>query len=83
MVACSSGGCAPAFRHMMYELGQTEKNSVRTCVFRFALELGYCLTQSACLKRAPTGLEYPPGADVPLLITKLLDSKAESDDVGF
>src|ERR1700726_1472916 len=32
--------------------GQTEKNSVRAYVFRFALELGHCSTQSACLKRA-------------------------------
>ena len=33
-------------------LGQTEKNSVRAYVFRFALELGHCSTRSACLKRA-------------------------------
>src|SRR5258707_9780232 len=33
-------------------LGQTEKTSVRAYVFRFALELGHCSTQSACLKRA-------------------------------
>src|SRR5229473_4779390 len=32
--------------------GQTEKNSVRAYVFRFALELGHCSMQSACLKRA-------------------------------
>src|SRR5882762_3412640 len=32
--------------------GQTEKNSVRAHVFRFALELGHCSTQLACLKRA-------------------------------
>ena len=38
-------------------LGQTEKNSVRANVFRFALELGHCSTQSACLK--------VPGADIP------------------
>jgi hypothetical protein len=30
---------------------QTEKNSVRAYVFRFALELGNCSMQSACLKR--------------------------------
>ena len=36
----------------MSELGQTEKNSVRAYVFRFAPELGHCSTQSACLKRA-------------------------------
>jgi hypothetical protein len=36
----------------MSELGQTEKNSVRAYVFRFALELGHCSTQLACLKRA-------------------------------
>src|SRR6267378_7746494 len=30
--------------------GQTEKNSARAHVFRFALELGHCSTQSACLK---------------------------------
>jgi hypothetical protein len=33
-------------------MGQTEKNSVRAHVFCFALELGHCSTQSACLKRA-------------------------------
>src|SRR6267142_6119720 len=33
-------------------LGQTEKNSVRAHVFRFALELGHFSTQLACLKRA-------------------------------
>ncbi len=32
--------------------GQTEKNSVRAYVFRFAPELGHCSTQSACLQRA-------------------------------
>src|SRR5437588_751999 len=36
----------------MSQLGQTEKNSVGAYVFRFALELGHCPTQSACLKRA-------------------------------
>jgi hypothetical protein len=35
--------------------GQTEKNSVRAHVFRFALELGHCSTQSACLKGANSG----------------------------
>jgi hypothetical protein len=41
---------------LMSEMGQTEKNSVRAHVFRFALELGHCSTQSACLKRATSGL---------------------------
>src|SRR3979490_730458 len=36
-------------------IGQSEKNSVRAYVFRFAPELGHCSTQSACLKRAITG----------------------------
>src|ERR1700694_504288 len=35
--------------------GQTEKNSVRAYVFRFALELGHCSMQSVCLKRATSG----------------------------
>jgi hypothetical protein len=35
--------------------GQTEKNSVRAYVFRFALKLGHRSTQSACLKRAKPG----------------------------
>jgi hypothetical protein len=35
---------------------QTEKNSVRAYVFRFALELGHCSTQSACLKCANSGI---------------------------
>jgi hypothetical protein len=38
------------------DTGQTEKNSVRAHVFRFALELGHCSTQLACLKRANFGL---------------------------
>src|SRR6266571_8883680 len=33
-------------------VGQTEKNSVRAYVFRFALKLGHCSTHSACLKGA-------------------------------
>jgi hypothetical protein len=36
----------------MSELGQTERNSVRAYVFRVALKLGHCSTQSACLKGA-------------------------------
>src|ERR1700682_2516657 len=32
--------------------GQTEKNSVRAYVFRFALKLGHCSMHSACLKGA-------------------------------
>src|SRR6266851_620424 len=43
----------------MSQLGQTEKNSVRAYVFRFALELGHCSTQSACLKRANNGSRQP------------------------
>src|SRR5271154_2902119 len=39
----------------MSQLGQTEKNSARAYVFRFALELGHCSIQSACLKRANNG----------------------------
>src|SRR3979490_1234369 len=42
----------------MTALGQTEKNSVRAYVFRFALELGHCSTQSACLKCANSGLTH-------------------------
>ncbi|HMH00588.1 MAG TPA: hypothetical protein VK555_04195 [Terriglobales bacterium] len=30
-------------------VGSTEKNAVRAHVFRFALQLGHCSTQSACL----------------------------------
>jgi hypothetical protein len=33
-------------------MGQTEKNSARADVFRFALKLGHRSIQSACLKRA-------------------------------
>src|SRR3977135_2049049 len=45
-------GTDPALRSWsrpMSQLGQTEKNSVRACVFRFALELGHRSMQSACL----------------------------------
>jgi hypothetical protein len=40
-------------------MGQTEKNSVRANVFRFAPELGHCWMQSACLKRARPGSARP------------------------
>src|SRR6266487_3717066 len=40
----------------MSVVGQTEKNSVRAYVFRFALELGHCSTQSALRICATTGL---------------------------
>jgi hypothetical protein len=36
----------------MTALGQTEKNSVRAYVFRFALERGHSSWRSACLRRA-------------------------------
>jgi hypothetical protein len=36
-------------------LGQTEKDSVRAYVFRFALKLGHCSMHSACLKGAIGG----------------------------
>jgi hypothetical protein len=39
--------------------GQTEKNSVRAYVFRFALELGHCPMQWACLKRADAVEKIP------------------------
>ena len=41
----------------MSQMGQTEKNSVRAYVFRFALKLGHCSTHSACLKDANIGSE--------------------------
>ena len=44
--------------------GQTEKNSVRAYVFRFALELGHCSTQSACLKRARSSRRLNPDEDL-------------------
>jgi len=43
----------------MSEMGQTEKNSLRAHIFRFALELGHCSTLLACLKRAKTGSDKP------------------------
>jgi hypothetical protein len=51
--------CGPATGSMFALGGQTEKNSVRAYVFRFALELGHCSTQSACLKRANIGSREP------------------------
>src|SRR5260370_891120 len=39
-------------------MGQTEKNSVRANVFRFAPKLGHCSMQSACLKGATNGLTH-------------------------
>ena len=44
----------------MTALGQTEKNSARAYVFRFALELGHRSTQSACLKGANNGYHTWP-----------------------
>jgi hypothetical protein len=40
------------FKPLMSEMGQTEKNSLRAYVFRFATELGHCPMQSARLKSA-------------------------------
>jgi hypothetical protein len=42
----------PLRRALMSAWGQTEKNSVRAYVFRFALKLGHCSMHSACLKGA-------------------------------
>jgi hypothetical protein len=42
----------PARDRKMSGEGQTEKNSARAYVFRYALKLGHCSRQSACLKRA-------------------------------
>src|SRR5882762_7922940 len=53
----------------MSEKGQTEKNSVRAYVFRFALELGHCSTQSACLKGAKRGRARRP--EVRLIMGRL------------
>ena len=39
----------------MSEVGRIEMNSVRAYVLRFALELGHCSMQSACLKGARNG----------------------------
>ena len=39
----------------MSQMGQTEKNSVRAYVFRFALKLGHRSTHSTFLKRATNG----------------------------
>jgi hypothetical protein len=40
--------------------GQTEKNSIRAYVFRFALELGHCLMQSALRICANSGRWFSP-----------------------
>jgi hypothetical protein len=39
-------------------VGQTEKNSVRAYVFRFALKLGHRSAHSGCLKGAIVGSKY-------------------------
>ena len=49
------------------EMGQTEKNSVRAYVFRFALELGHCSIQAALricarLGHQATSLDHQVGA---------------------
>jgi hypothetical protein len=48
MADSGSGGAesALALARLMSPSGQTEKNSVRAYVFRFALELGHCSMQS-------------------------------------
>ena len=58
---------------MRSELGQTEKNSARAYVFRFALELGHRSTQSACLKGATSGLTYHPHKSI-VRIHEMVDS---------
>jgi hypothetical protein len=59
----------------MSEMGQTEKKSVRAYVFRLALELGHCSTQSACLKRANLGSTraLPQAGDVAGLRSNIFD----------
>jgi hypothetical protein len=47
----------------MSEKGQTEKNSVRVYVFRFAHKLGHRSMQSACLQRANSSLRGPFGVN--------------------
>jgi uncharacterized protein involved in propanediol utilization len=57
LVAGHDGSQRPRHRNdraSMSEMGPAGKNSVRANVLRFALELGHCSTQSACLKRADT-----------------------------
>jgi hypothetical protein len=46
-------------------VGQTEKNSVRAYVFRFALKLGHRSAHSGCLKGAISGREQcDPGQSI-------------------
>ena len=39
-------------------IGQTEKNSVRAYVFRFALKLGHCSVHEVCLKGAKSRYRF-------------------------
>jgi hypothetical protein len=62
-----TGVAAPTVVWFTSGWGQTEKNSVRAFVFRFALKLGHGSMQSPCLKGANPGLPLneiiSPGAD--------------------
>src|SRR4051812_18719662 len=49
------GQSHPDVSYAMSAWGQTEKNSVRAYVFRFALKLGHFSMHSACLKGAIGG----------------------------
>src|SRR6266849_536371 len=65
MLHCSSanstlGRCRSLLKRDVWreptaEMGQTEKNSVRAYVFRFAPKSGHCATESACPFRAKPG----------------------------
>jgi hypothetical protein len=45
------------------DMGQTEKNSVRANVFRYALKLGHRLMQSARLAKQDVDGRVKPGQD--------------------
>jgi hypothetical protein len=64
-------------------MGQTEKNSVRAYVFRFAPELGHVSMQSACLKGATDGSENESRPVLHCAPTCLEEEIASSDSLKF
>jgi len=62
--------------------GQTEKNSVRAHVFRFALELGHCSTQLACLKRANRRLTQRSNYQLFARVRSVVNAQKESGSLS-
>ena len=67
----------------MSELGQTEKNSVRAYVFRFALELGHGSTQSAAKVQDLEVADLQPTSRIASHASRCSSSRSEPAHLGL